>query len=68
MGRRNTSVSEGKMECWRPLIAIAVAAGGDWPTKARSAALSLCQTADDDDASIREQLLAHIKEVFDEFG
>lgn len=48
---------------WRPLLAIADAAGGDWPTRARHAALTLSGEASGD-ASIRVQLLGDIREAF----
>jgi putative DNA primase/helicase len=37
---------------WRPLLAIADLAGGDWPAKARRAALSLSRTFDDEAPAI----------------
>jgi len=64
-----TGLNDRAMDCWRPLIAIADAARGDWPTKARNASHSLSVTgSDDDEASIREQLLSNIKQVFDDMG
>jgi putative DNA primase/helicase len=48
---------------WRPLIAIADAAGGPWPSLAREAAEALCSSGDGD-ASIRVQLLGDIHEIF----
>lgn len=51
---------------WRPLLAIADAAGGAWPEKARAAALGLSGNDDtvtvDDGAAVR--LLADIRSVF----
>jgi hypothetical protein len=48
---------------WRPLIAIADLAGGDWPTRARDAA---CVLSDEghDAASINVELLADIQKAF----
>jgi hypothetical protein len=46
---------------WRPLLAIAEAAGGDWPERARAVAAA---TVDADQAK-RVGLLADIREVFD---
>jgi putative DNA primase/helicase len=48
---------------WSLLLAIADFAGGDWPTKARKAAVKLSKVADA--TSIGVQALAAIKEVFD---
>jgi len=47
---------------WRPLLAIAYAAGGDWPKRARDA-LEAAHTADDDESRL-SMLLADIKTEF----
>ncbi len=49
---------------WRPLLAIADAAGGPWPERARRAALLLSGAADDD-GDVRVQLLADVRAVMD---
>jgi putative DNA primase/helicase len=51
---------------WRPLLAIADAAGGPWPERARRAAV-LLSGADSDDAP-RELLLGDLRELFRERG
>ena len=50
---------------WEPLIAIADAAGGDWPARARRAAVSIfgSRSAADDNPGLR--LLADCREVFE---
>lgn len=48
---------------WRPLLAIAEAAGGDWPERARAAAVALSGGERDADGA-REQLLADIYGYF----
>lgn len=48
---------------WRPLLAIADAAGGDWPARARRAVQSLA-AAGDDDQSVRVTLLADLRIIF----
>ena len=48
---------------WRLLLAIADFAGGDWPDKARKAAVKLSKVADT--TSIGVQVLTAIKAVFD---
>jgi Protein of unknown function (DUF3631) len=53
---------------WRPLLAIADAAGGDWPDRARKAAMQSHIEAEDDDASRLELLLGDIRDVFTEKG
>jgi putative DNA primase/helicase len=50
---------------WRPLLAIAEAAGRHWPERARKAAV-LCCEIDEDDVSQIEALLADIRDVFAE--
>ena len=53
-------------DAWEPLIAIADVAGGDWPQRARNAALAICQVDDDEDAerNIHTVLLADIRDIF----
>ena len=51
---------------WRPLFAIADAAGGDWSSKVRAIAVELSSGAGAKDDSVRVQLLADIKAVFEE--
>lgn len=53
---------------WRPLLAIADAIGGEWPKKAREAALALNGGSEDGDPSAAVQLLADIRQLFDERG
>jgi hypothetical protein len=48
---------------WRPLLAIADAAGGEWPQKARNAIGAIDQR--DHEGSERELLLTHIREIYD---
>ena len=50
---------------WRPLLAIADAAGGEWPKLARNAAKALTPTENDDDAA-GVILLQDIKCIFEE--
>lgn len=49
---------------WRPLLAIADSAGGDWPQRARRAAVSLCREGAEDSGSVRTMLLADLREMF----
>jgi Protein of unknown function (DUF3631) len=51
-----------QMDAWEPLFAIAGAAGGTWPQRARSAALTL-SPATDDGGSVGLRLLHDIREV-----
>jgi hypothetical protein len=51
---------------WRPLLAIADAAGGAWRERARRAALLLSATGAAEDSDVRVQLLADIRDLFEE--
>lgn len=51
-------------EIWEPLIAIADAAGGEWPERARQAASYFAETASDRASSLGTRLLADLKTVF----
>lgn len=52
---------------WTPLFAIAEAAGGDWPERAKQAFVALAGLEDDDDDDgIGPMLLRDIKAIFDE--
>ncbi len=53
---------------WRPLLSIADTAGGQWPARARAAAVALTRVAGDDTASIRVQLLEDLRTIFNEVG
>ena len=56
-------VEDRAADTWEPLIAIADLAGGDWPARARRAAVAL--TAEDDtDTSLAARLLADLRDVF----
>jgi hypothetical protein len=57
-------VEDREADAWEPLIAIADAAGGDWPKKARSACKVLCESADDADKELDTLLLTDIKAIF----
>jgi hypothetical protein len=48
---------------WRPLVAIADEAGGEWPERARKAVIAAHAAAGDDDASRLELLLGDIRTI-----
>ena len=52
---------------WRPFLAIADAAGGDWPERARQVASMYSGNVDDDD-SAGAQLLADLHDLFEADG
>lgn len=51
-------------DCWEPLLAIAEAAGGDWPRMARQAAVVL-HGLEGESPSVGVELLTDIKAIFD---
>ena len=53
---------------WTPLLAIADAAGGRWPARARRAATILAGAVDEEDERAPVRLLADIRAVFAETG
>jgi hypothetical protein len=59
------SLSDRQVDIWEPLLAIADAAGGDWPARARNAAVALHGQDPTADPGIGPLLLAHIREAFD---
>lgn len=63
------SLDDRAADVWEPLLAIADELGGDWPDRARAAAVELCaerREADTDSISFR--LLAACHEVFEALG
>lgn len=61
-------LSDRQADVCEPLLAIADAAGGEWPKAARSALIKLCVGAQADDGSTGVRLLQDIKIVFTEKG
>jgi hypothetical protein len=59
-----TGVDDRAHDCWEPLCAIADAAGGDWPARARKAAKLLTDDAVHATASGSGQLLEDLARVF----
>ena len=61
------SLHDRAADCWRPLLAIADLAGGDWPEKARTAATHLSGSPlDTNTEDINLELLIDTKECFGE--
>jgi hypothetical protein len=54
-------------DVWEPLLAIADAAGGDWPERARTACRTLTTGGDDGDGSGGVRLLADVRGIFDTY-
>lgn len=59
-------VEDRAADTWEPLIAIADAAGGEWPRMAREACVALVAGAEDaqEDRSIQIRLLTDIRNIF----
>ena len=55
-----------KADNWRPLLAIADIAGGDWPARARMAAVALSGSDVTDAESFKVQLLADTHNIFED--
>jgi hypothetical protein len=57
-------------DTWEPLIAVADLAQGDWPTRARHAAVAMtgAEAQHEEDTSAGVRLLADLREVFDAAG
>lgn len=53
---------------WRPLVAIADLAGGDWPTRAHEAAKVLSGEGTTDTDSVRTLLLSDLRDAFADLG
>jgi len=59
-------IQDRDADMWEPLIAIADAAGGDWPARARKAAVTLVAASKDVEPSLGVLLLSHMRTVFAE--
>jgi hypothetical protein len=57
-------IEDRNADVWEALFAVADAAGGDWPTKAREAAVALIATAREEEPSLGIRLLADLRMVF----
>ena len=51
-------------EVWEPLVAVADAAGGDWPERARRACVALVRSAEDRSVSLGVRLLGDLRVIF----
>jgi curved DNA-binding protein CbpA len=57
------ALNDRQQDAWEPLLAVADAAGGDWPKRAATAALELAAEVEAD-TSLGERLLADLRDVF----
>ena len=58
------SIVDRDADVWEPLIAVADAAGGEWPELARVAAVTLVTQSREREASLGQRLLADLRTVF----
>lgn len=64
-----TELNDRAADNWEPLLGIADLVGGEWPERARRAALALSRGPDEDDQSSRAQsLLADVRGLFEHGG
>jgi putative DNA primase/helicase len=72
VGRARPSVPFGlhdrACDNWSPLLAIADLAGGEWPRRARVAALELSWAGRDEEQDVRFELLKDIRDIFEAEG
>ncbi len=59
------SLHDRAADCWRSLLAVADQAGGEWPTRARAAAMALSGATQDSDQPAAVLLLADVRAIFD---
>lgn len=57
-------ITDRAADTWEPLLAIADAAGGDWPKRARAAAVALVAEKSEKEPSLGVRLLGDIRQVF----
>jgi hypothetical protein len=57
-------VEDRAADMWEPLLAVADIAGGDWPDRARAAAMALVAVAREVEPSLNIRLLADLRTVF----
>jgi hypothetical protein len=61
-------ICDRNADCWEALFAVAEAAGGEWPTRSRLAAVALVRDVSQQTPGMGVQLLTDIRAVFDELG
>ena len=59
-------VADRDADVWEALLAVADAAGGDWPARARAAAVALVAQAKESTPSLGVRLLGDVRTVFEE--
>lgn len=59
-----TALHDRAADCWRPLLAVADNAGGEWPARAREAAKALSGIEDETDQPAAVLVLADVRTIF----
>jgi hypothetical protein len=59
-----TGIEDRDADIWEPLLALADEASGNWPTKAREAAVALVADAKGSTPSLGVRLLADLRDIF----
>ena len=59
-------LGDRQADSWRPLLAVADLLGGDWPSRAREAAVVVSRFQTDADDDLPVQLLADLATIFDQ--
>ena len=62
--RMPEGIVDRPQEVWEPLIAVADAAGGEWPARARAACLALVKVAADRRVTLGIRLLADLRTIY----
>jgi Protein of unknown function (DUF3631) len=62
------TISNRDADNWRPLLAVADAAGGEWPRLARAIAETMAEKTDGDDQSLKTMLLEDIRSALETKG
>lgn len=57
-------ITDRPADVWEALLAVADAAGGDWPTRARDACVELCKVSVSREASLGIRLLTDLRAIF----
>lgn len=57
------SLSDRQADCWRELLRIADYVGGEWPNRARLAAVVLCNKDASDPEDVKERLLLDLRTI-----
>lgn len=63
---RPEGISDRAKDAWKPLLAIADLAGGDWPDRARHAAQVLCGNPELDEQEIGIRLMGALRDAFEQ--